>query len=165
MPRKPSPAPKWSRIARVIGPVLLLGACASFGPEDAALSISKEDVRRTDTPAAGETRWDYVLVITNPNRLPATLFQATLSLGWDGVRTLPENDRTLREVPPRGALRLPKSTVFRLSDFEASSPGAPGRPLGAPHRTDTMWIYWQFLGRHAGGSAIILNFDFFPDRK
>ena len=106
-----------------VGVALLLGACALLGPEGAHLSITAERVNRMDTPSAGETRWTYVLVIRNPNRRPATLFQEALTLGWDGVRTLPEMSRIAREVPARGELRLPQTTSFRQSDFQASSPG------------------------------------------
>lgn len=112
------------------------------------LDLSARNLRRTDLPAGEGTQCDYILVIKNPNRRPATLIQEAVTLGWDGVYRSEPVDQTRREVPARGHLNLPKSTVFR--------PNAPARAKG-------MWILWQFLGRHDGGGAIALDLDFFPD--
>jgi hypothetical protein len=144
--------------------LLLLAACASLGPEGAALSLSAAGLRRTDLPAGEGVQWDYVLIIENPNRRGATLTQQALTLAWDSVYLAPQIDQTRREIPAHGSVRLPKSTVFRRSDFQASSPGAPGRPPNAPLRADGMWIYWQLLGQHDTGGSFLMNLDFFPDR-
>ena len=106
---------------------------------------------------------DYILVIKNPNRRPATLIQEALTLGWDGVYRTEPVDQARCEVPARGRLDLPKSTVFRRSEFEALSPSAPGRPPNAPARAKGMWIFRQFLGRHDGSGGILWPWTF-PDR-
>jgi hypothetical protein len=153
----------WPSVSLGLGALLLLGACASLAPEGYPLDLSAQGLRRTDLPAGEGTQWDYILVIKNPNRRPATLIQEAVTLGWDGVYRSEPVDQTRREVPARGHLHLPKSTVFRRSEFEAPSSNAPGRPTNAPARAKGMWILWQFLGRHDGGGAIVLDLDFFPD--
>jgi hypothetical protein len=138
--------------------------CAALIPERAPLTWRVENLTRENQPTIGQTRWSYTLVIENPGRLPATLIQETVTLGWDGVYMSPGVERTSREIMGRNVLRLPFSSVFRRSDFEAASQSSPGRPPNAPQRTEGMWIYWQFLGRYEGGGVIILNVDFFPER-
>jgi hypothetical protein len=135
-----------------------------LGPEGAALSLSAKGLRRTDLPAGDGVQWDYVLIIANPNRRSATLTQQALTLAWDSVSRTAQIDQTRREIPAHGSVRLSKSTVFRRADFQAASPGDPGRPPSAPQRTEGMWIYWQLLGRHESGGSFLLNLDFFPDR-
>ena len=103
-------------------------------------------------------------MVQNPNRRSATLIQEALALAWDGVHRTERAEPIRYEVPARGHLRLPRTSVFRRSEFEASTAGAPGRPANARAGGKGMWIYWQFLGRHEGGGAIILNLDFFPER-
>ena len=144
--------------------LLLIVACASLGPEGAALSLRAEGLGRTDLPASEGVQWDYVLVIENPNRRSATLTQQALTLAWDNVYVPAQIDQTRHEIPAHGSIRLPKSTVFRRSDFQAVGPGGPGRPPNAPQRTEGMWIYWQLLGRHESGGSFLVNLDFFPDR-
>ena len=120
--------------------LLLLAGCASLGPEGAGLSLRAEGLRLTDLPSEGVQR-DYVLIIENPNRRSATLTQQALTLAWDNVHPPPQIDQTRHEIPAHGSIRLPKSTVFRRSDFQAVGPGGPGRPPNAPQRTEGMWIY------------------------
>lgn len=147
-----------------MGAALLLGGCASLTPEGGPLSLNVEGLRRTELPASEGTQWDYTLVIHNPNRRSATLIQEALTLAWDGVYRTEGIEGSRQEVPARGHLRLRRTSVFRRSEFEASSAGAPGRPANARAGSKGMWIYWQFLGRHEGGGGLILNFDFFPER-
>jgi hypothetical protein len=151
-------------VAGSMGVTLLLGGCASLTPEGTPLSLAVEDLRRTELPPSEGTQWDYTLVVQNPNRRSATLIQEALTLAWDGVYRTERAEPTRQEVPARGHLRLPRTSVFRRSEFEASSAGAPGRPANARAGGKGMWIYWQFLGRHEGGGAIILNLDFFAER-
>jgi len=146
------------------GALLLVAGCASLGPEGAALSLRGDGLRRTDLPASEGVQWDYVLIIENPNRRSATLTQQALTLAWDNVYLPVKIDSTRYEIPAHGSIRLPKSTVFRRSDFEAAGPGDPGRPPNAPQRIQGMWIYWQLLGQHDGGGAFLAHLDFFPDR-
>jgi hypothetical protein len=137
--------------------------CAALIPERAPLTWKLEGLTRENEPTIGQTRWLYTLVIENPGRLPATLIQEAVTLGWDGVYRS-EIERTPRQIMGRSAVRLPFSSVFRRSDFEADSHSSPGRSPNAPQRTEGMRISWQFLGRYEGGGAIILNVDFFPER-
>ena len=145
--------------------LLLLAACASLGPEGAALSLRAESLRRTDLPGSEGVQWDYVLIIENPNRRSATLTQQALTMAWDTVTLAAQIDQTRHEIPAHGSIRLSKSTVFRRSDFQAAEPSDPGRPPNAPMRTEGMWIYWQLLGRHENGGSFLANLDFFPDRR
>ena len=144
--------------------LLLLAGCASLGPEGAALLLSAEGLRRTDLAGGEGVQWDYVLVLANPNRRSATLIQQTVTLAWDSVTLAAQIDQTRHEIPAHGSIRLPKSTVFRRTDFRATRPGDPGRPPNAPQSTEGMWIYWQLLGRHETGGSFLSNLDFFPDR-
>jgi len=144
--------------------LLLIAACASLGPEGAALSLRAEGLRRMDLPAGEGIQWDYVLIIQNPNRRSATLTQQALTLAWDNVYLSAQIDQTRHEIPAHGSIRLPKSTVFRRGDFQAGGPSQPGRPPSAPQRTEGMWVYWQLLGQHESVGSFLLNLDFFPDR-
>jgi hypothetical protein len=126
--------------------------------------LRAEGLRLTDLPASEGVQRDYVLIIENPNRRSATLTQQALTLAWDNVHPPPQIDQTRHEIPAHGSIRLPKSTVFRRSDFQAVGPGGPGRPPNAPQRTEGMWIYWQLLGRHESGGSFLVNLAFFPDR-
>jgi hypothetical protein len=143
--------------------VLVVG-CASLGPEGTGLSLRAEGLRRTDLPAGEGVQWDYVLILTNPNRRSATLTRQTLTLAWDTVTLAVQIDQARQEIPAHGSIQLPKSTVFRRSDFQAAEPGDPGRPPNAPLRPEGMWIYWQLLGRHESGGSFLSNLDFFPGR-
>jgi hypothetical protein len=124
-----------------------------------------DGLSREDQAATGEVRWTYTLVIENPGRSSATLIQQAVVLAWDGVYLSPaEIDQTRRPIAPGGQFRLPVTSVFRRSDFEASRDSSAGRPPNAPQKVEGMWITWQFLGRYERGDAIILNVDFFPER-
>jgi len=138
--------------------------CATSIPERAPLTVTFENLAREEEQP-GETRWNYIVVIENAGRMPATLIQETVTLGWDGVHLSPSSERTSRAVMGRSTLRLPRTSVFRRSDFEASSSGSPGRSANAPQRAEGMWIYWQFVGRYEEGGAILLNADLFPGRR
>ena len=144
-------------VAAVLIETMLVG-CASLVPERTPLTWSLADVAFSNDPTTGDIRWTYTLIIENPGRLPAKLIQAAVTLGWDGVYLSPEIEQTNHVIPGRGLVRLPISSVFRRGDFEAGSRGSPGRPPNAPQSAKGMWVYWQFLGRHEGGGAIILNF-------
>jgi hypothetical protein len=134
-----------------------------LGPEGAALSSSVLGVRWADLPAGEGVQWDYILIIENPNRRSATLTRQTLTLAWDSVSLAPQIDQTRRVIPAHGSVWLPKSTVFRRTDFQASS-GAPEHSPDPPRRPDGMWISWQLLGQYESGGSFLLNLDFFPDR-
>jgi hypothetical protein len=143
---------------------LLLTACASLGPEGAALSLNAFGLRRADLPGGEGVQWDYALIIENPNRRSATLTLQTLTVAWDGVYLAPQIDHARRVIPAHGSVWLPKSTVFRRTEFQASRSGGSGRPPDAPPRLGGMWISWQLLGQHESGASFLLNLDFFPDR-
>lgn len=153
-----------ARSAVLVAACLVLSGCASMGTEGWRPSLAAEGLRRTDLPGGAGVQWDYVLVLRNPNRRGATVMTQTLTLAWDKVTQGAGPDQTRHDIPPHGEIRLPKSTVFRREDFQAEAPGAPGRPADAPLRAETMWIYWQLIGRHEDGGSFLLNFDFFPAR-
>ena len=144
--------------------VACLVGCAALTFEQAPLRWKIEGLTREDLPSAGEVRWTYTLVIENPGRAPVTLIQQSVILAWDGVYLSPEVDQTRRPILAGSQYRLPVTSVFRRSDFSESRGGGAGRPPNAPQNVKGMWIDWQFLGRHEGGDAIILNIDFFPER-
>jgi len=141
----------------------LVVGCAALIPERAPLTWKLEGLTRENEPTTGQTRWSYTLAIENPGRLSAVLIQEAVTLGWEGVYRS-ESEQISHQIMGRSTLRLPLSSVFRRSDFEADSQRSPGRPPNAPQRTEGMWVYWQFLGRYEGGGVIILNVDFFPER-
>jgi hypothetical protein len=147
----------------LVGACLLLSGCASLGPEGWRPSLAAEGLRRTDLPGGGGVQWDYVLVLRNPNRRVATVTEQALTLAWDGV-SRSARAQARHDIPPHGQIRLPQTTVFRREDFQAAASGAPGRPPDAPLHPDTMWIYWQIIGKHEDGGSFLLNYDFFPDR-
>ena len=145
--------------------LMTLQGCAALMPERAPLDWRVEQIMRQEGPTADDVRWAYTIVIENPGRQAVTLFRETVQLNWDKVSLSPDAAQVRHVIPSRAAVRIERVSTFQKREFQATSPGSPGRPPDAPLRVDGMWIYWQFLGRYEDGHAIILNVDVFPGRR